>query len=421
MNTLRQWYSPYAHARVWKDSAHLLLDLIVGALLFSYAVTMLSTSFGMAVTLVGLPLLAVTLVSGRWIAAAERARVRALLGTELAAWPPLPPVSSWWQRMVQRFKDDAGWKAMAYSVVMLPWGIVTFTVTVVLWSVAWSMALLPLFGWALPGMDTGAFHPTLAGRIMLSLLGSVLGWLLVVALPRVMHALAAVDVALARALLSPSASAALQQRVSDLQESRDASTESAALELRRIERDLHDGAQQRLVSVAMNLGMAKDRLGEIDDPRARELVSQAHDEAKQAIVELRELVRGIHPAVLTDRGLDPAVSALAARCPVVITVQSDLARRLPATVEAAAYFVVAEALTNIAKHSRATEGTVRLVDRGDTLVVEVHDDGAGGAVATKGSGLHGLADRVKAVDGRMRIASPDGGPTTLIVELPCGS
>lgn len=421
MNTLRQWYSPYAHARVWKETAHLLLDLLVGVLLFSYAVTMLSTSFGMAVTLVGLPLLAVTLASGRWIAAAERARVRTLLDTELPAWPPLPPVASWWQRMLQQFKHEAGWKAMAYSVVMLPWGIITFTATVVLWSVAASLAAVPFAAWWLPGMDTGAFHPTGAGRAAIYIGGGVLGWLLLAVLPQVMHALAVADTALARALLAPSASAALQQRVSDLQESRDASTESATLELRRIERDLHDGAQQRLVSVAMNLGMAKDRLDEIEDPRARELVAQAHDEAKQAIVELRELVRGIHPAVLTDRGLDPAVSALAARCPVPIAVHSDLARRLPATVEAAAYFVVAEALTNIAKHSQAGEGTVRLVDRGDTLVVEVHDDGVGGAAATEGSGLHGLADRVKAVDGRLRIASPEGGPTTLIVELPCGS
>jgi len=171
----------------------------------------------------------------------------------------------------------------------------------------------------------------------------------------------------------------------------------------------------------MNLGMAKERLEESDDPQARELVGRAHDEAKQAIVELRELVRGIHPAVLTDRGLDPAVSALAARCPVPVSVQSDLARRLPAVTEAAAYFVVAEALTNVAKHSGAASASVRLIDRGDTVVVEVHDDGVGGAEAREGSGLQGLHDRVRAVDGRLRIASPEGGPTTLIAELPCGS
>lgn len=215
--------------------------------------------------------------------------------------------------------------------------------------------------------------------------------------------------------------ACLAEHAAELAASRTRLTAAADEERRRIERDLHDGAQQRLVSVAMNLGLAKEHIAEADDPRARELVERAHEEAKQAIVELRDLVRGIHPAVLTDRGLDPAVSALAARCPVPVTVQSDLARRLPAVTEAAAYFVVAEALTNVAKHSGATAASVRLTDRGDTVVVEVHDDGNGGATEREGGGLQGLRDRVRAVDGRLRIASPEGGPTTLIAELPCAS
>lgn len=420
MNTIRRWYSPYARARVWKQSAHLLADLVVGVALFSYVVTMLSTSLGLAVTLVGLPLLALTLVTGRWIGVMERARVRALLGVELPACPALPAVDSWWQRMVQRFKDVPGWKGLAHGVVMLPLGVVTFTVTVVIWSVAWGLALYPLFGWSLP-YDEGTWQPSGSLEALIWIGSFVVGSLLVAALPRVIDGLAKADVALARALLSPDDAEALRARVGELQESRDASTESATLELRRIERDLHDGAQQRLVSVAMNLGMAKERLEDVDDLQARELVGRAHDEAKQAIVELRELVRGIHPAVLTDRGLDPAVSALAARCTVPVTVQSDLARRLPAVTEAAAYFVVAEALTNVAKHSGAASASVRLSDRGDTVVVEVHDDGVGGAEAREGSGLQGLHDRVRAVDGRLRIASPEGGPTTLIAELPCGS
>jgi signal transduction histidine kinase len=213
--------------------------------------------------------------------------------------------------------------------------------------------------------------------------------------------------------------------VTELEESRDASVSASAAELRRIERDLHDGAQQRLVSLAMNLGMAKERLDAVDDPRARELVGQAHEEAKQAIVELRDLVRGIHPAVLTDRGLDAAVSAVAARCPVPVKVRSDLPGRLPSTCEATAYFVVAEALTNVAKHSGATSAkvdlSVRPGDRGDVLVAEVSDDGVGGAVDTGSGGLHGLADRVRAVEGSLRVASPTGGPTTIFAEVPCGS
>ena len=420
MKLVRRAFSPYVHARVWKESAHLLVDLFAGIVGFTWVVTMISLGAGLAVTLVGLPLLAIAIGSGRIIAVAERARVRALLDVDIPAWPAMPPVDSLWQRTIRRFGDGPGWKGLAHGLVMLPWGVVTFTATVTLWTVAWSMAAFPLFGWWLPN-DSDSFHPTgwaLAGLVLGT---GLVGGLMVALLPRMIHGLAMVDAAMARALLGPDEAAALQQRVVELEESRAAGTESAAHELRRIERDLHDGAQQRLVSVAMNLGMAKDQLDPADDPKAYELVSRAHDEAKQAIVEMRELVRGIHPAILTDRGLDAAVSALAARCPVPVAVHSDLPRRLPPPVESTAYFVVAEALTNLAKHSGATSGSVRMVDRGATLSVEVHDDGRGGAQAGAGGGLHGLSDRVRSVDGTLRIASPVGGPTVLLVELPCGS
>jgi signal transduction histidine kinase len=425
MNAFRRWFGPYATARVWKETSHLLVDLGVGIALFTWVVTLLSVSGGLAITLLGLPLLAFTVASGRWIATMETARVRRLLGVSLAPWPALASGGTAWQRMVRRFADGAGWKGLLYGVVLLPWGIATFTVAVTLWCVAWSMATFPFYGWWVPTWSDG-FHPEGWAKAGIVLGSGVVGVVLVVVLPRVIHGMATAGAAIARALLAPDEAALLQQRVEELTERRDASTESAAQELRRIERDLHDGAQQRLVSVAMKLGMAKDsmakdRMDQIEDPRARELVSQAHDEAKQAIVELRDLVRGIHPAVLTDRGLDAAVSALIARCPVPVTVHSDLPRRLPATVEGTAYFVVAEALTNIAKHSRARQGSVRMTDRGDALVVEIHDDGVGGAQATGLGGLHGLVDRVRGVDGSLRIASPEGGPTTLIAEIPCGS
>jgi signal transduction histidine kinase len=420
VNSLRKAFSPYAHATVWKQSAHLVLDLGVGVVLFTWVVTMISTSAGLLITLIGLPLLAVTVASGRWIARAELARVRRLLDEVVPAWPPVSKDGTTWQRIARRFRDTPGWKGLLYGVVMLPWGIVTFTVAVTLWSVAWSLALYPAFGWWL--LDDGdSFHPTGVAKVGLVVGAGLIGWLMVALLPRMIHGLARVDVALARSLLGPDEAAVLQQRVVELEESRAAGTESASHELRRIERDLHDGAQQRLVSVAMNLGMAKDQLDAVDDPKAYELVSRAHDEAKQAIVEMRDLVRGIHPAILTDRGLDAAVSALAARCPVPITVHSELLRRLPPAVESTAYFVVAEALTNIAKHSAATAGSVRLVESGGSLAVEVHDNGRGGAAVGPGGGLQGLADRVRSVDGTLRVASPVGGPTVLLVELPCGS
>jgi signal transduction histidine kinase len=159
-----------------------------------------------------------------------------------------------------------------------------------------------------------------------------------------------------------------------------------------------------------------------DDPAGTAvLVGHAHDEAKRAITELRELVRGIHPAVLADRGLDAALSSVAARCPIPVELQVDLPERPRAPVEATAYFVVAEALTNVAKHSRARSVRVRVSRRGPTVTVEVTDDGIGGAVVQQAGGLAGLADRVRAVEGTLRLASPAGGPTTLLAELPCGS
>src|SRR6266487_3019028 len=228
------------------------------------------------------------------------------------------------------------------------------------------------------------------------------------------------DEASARALLGPSRSEELALRVESLARSRADVVAATDAERRRIERDLHDGAQQRLVSLAMNLGMARERFA--GDPQAaRTLLDEAHDEAKRALAELRDLARGIHPAVLADRGLDAAISALAARSPVPVEVGVDLRDRPPGAIESTAYFVVAEALANVAKHAAATHAQVRITKQGGRLVVEVRDDGVGGADPAGGSGLAGLADRVASIDGRLTVASPQGGPTVVRAELPCGS
>ena len=233
------------------------------------------------------------------------------------------------------------------------------------------------------------------------------------------HWLAAADTAIARWLLGPGHSADLSARIGELERSRARVVDSAETERRRIERDLHDGAQQRLVSLAMNLGRAKARFA--DDPdAARAIIDQAHAEAKQALTELRNLVRGVHPPVLADRGLDAAISGLAALSPVPVQVHIDLPARPPASVEAIAYFVVAEALTNVAKHAHATHAEVTVSRPGDVLEVLVRDDGRGGA-DPHGQGLAGLADRVAGVDGRLSVRSPAGGPTVIEVELPCAS
>jgi signal transduction histidine kinase len=202
--------------------------------------------------------------------------------------------------------------------------------------------------------------------------------------------------------------------------SRTAAVDSAEAERRRIERDLHDGAQQRLVALAMDLGQAAEQFDTNLDT-AKELVVGAHQEAKAALSDLRNLVRGIHPAILEDRGLDPALSAVVARSPVPVTLKVDVADRPPAAIESTAYFVVTEALANVAKHAKATKATVTIVRQGDRLVVEVTDNGAGGADPAAGTGLKGLAERVAAVDGWMKVLSPLGGPTTVLVEMPCGS
>jgi signal transduction histidine kinase len=222
--------------------------------------------------------------------------------------------------------------------------------------------------------------------------------------------------ALARATLAPR-EAELDQRLVEVTHSRARLVDAFEVERRRIERDLHDGAQQRLVALTVALGLAKLDLA--PDSAAAEQVGAAHEQAKQALTELRELIRGVHPQVLTDRGLPAAIADAAGRSPVTVDVDVAVARRLPAGVEVAAYFAVCEALANVAKHSRARRASVRGRLVGDVLVVEVRDDGVGGADPAAGSGLAGLADRIAVVEGRLLLSSPAGGPTLLRVEIPC--
>ncbi|MFG1708512.1 sensor histidine kinase [Nonomuraea sp. M3C6] len=218
--------------------------------------------------------------------------------------------------------------------------------------------------------------------------------------------------AMVRAMLAPQGS-----ELNEVLRSRARLVDAFEMERRRIERDLHDGAQQRLVSLSMSLGLA--RLDLPDGSPAGRLVEKVHEEAKQALAELRELIRGVHSQVLTDRGLAAAVRDVAGRSPVPIDVDIEPAGRLPAPVEVTAYYVVSEALANLAKHSQATRGAVTgRVQRG-TLVVEVRDDGVGGADPARGTGLTGLADRLAVVGGRLSLSSPAGGPTLVRVEIPC--
>jgi signal transduction histidine kinase len=212
----------------------------------------------------------------------------------------------------------------------------------------------------------------------------------------------------------------LEAQVTEQRTARAAAVRVADNEQQRIERDLHDGAQQRLVALALDLSRAKRKFA-TDPEQAYALVDEAQQEAKRAIVELRNLARGIRPPILTDRGLDAAISALAGRASVPIEVDVRLPQRPPPPVESAAYFVVAEALTNVDKHAQADRAAVWVTLTGDRLVVEIRDDGRGGAMASGHSGLTGLADRVASLDGSLQITSPAGGPTIIHAELPCES
>ena len=246
----------------------------------------------------------------------------------------------------------------------------------------------------------------------------VMGAAMVLAAPWVTRAVTRADRWLVRSLLGPGS---LARRVQDLEQSRALAVNDAAAVLRRVERDLHDGAQIRLATLAMHLGMAREKLGEDGDPvdvaAARELIEAAHRCAKDALIELRDLARGIHPPVL-DNGLADALATLASACAIPVDLTTDIPRRPTPAIETIAYFCAAEMLANAAKHSQASKIEMRVTAPDDVLVLRVSDNGTGGADPTRGSGLAGLAQRVRTVDGRLEIASPPGGPSHLTAVLP---
>jgi signal transduction histidine kinase len=363
---------------------------------------------------------AVLFFISRLVGRIERSRFAALHGEVLPDPVPPLPHGGWWVRFRARVTTKARWKEIAYMALRLPTGAVFAFSMAIAWSGGLAMLLLPLYLTWLPD-DTARFHlfdlhvgPEVVVAAVVGLAAFVLGapWLTVV--------VGRLDAAFTRALLGPGREVELEERAEQAETSRAAAVDAAEAERRRIERDLHDGAQQRLVALAMDLGAARERL-ESDPEGGKRLVAEAHEEAKAALKEIRDLVRGIHPVILEDRGLDAALSAVVARSPVPVHLTVDVPARPPAAVESAAYFVVSEALTNIARHARATTAHVAIARTRDRLVVEVRDDGVGGADPIRGTGLAGLRERVVGMGGTIDILSPHGGPTTLLVELPCAS
>ncbi|MFE7548549.1 sensor histidine kinase [Streptomyces gardneri] len=410
-------------ARTWRALGYVLIGLPLSVCWFALSVAFVSAGAGLLITFLGVPILAGALAMCRGFGAVERARARALLDFDVKAPEPVRGKTggafSWMGAML---KNGASWRHLLYAILHMPWAIFGFTVTVALWGWGWSLFTYPLWQWVFPayvGQDGIQLYGDGTHNFYLDSpfetgVTSAIGLLFVLLGPWVLRGIVAVDRLLVSGLLGPSR---LASRVTELESDRGLVVDTAAADLRRIERDLHDGPQARLASLAMDLGLAKEKLAE--DPKAAAvMVDEAHGEVKVALQELRDLARGIHPAVLTDRGLDAALSSVASRCAVPVSVDVDLPARPVAAIEGIAYFTVSELLQNVSKHARARRAWVDVWRAGDRLMLQVRDDGVGGAEAAAGRSLAGLSDRVGAVDGVLAVDSPAGGPTTVTVELP---
>ncbi|UYB42520.1 sensor histidine kinase [Streptomyces sp. Je 1-4] len=378
---------------------------LVPALLSWWAVSLLADTVNGVSSEAPVELIApltLLVIAGYGFTEAQRRRFRAICGVEL---PRL------------RFREAK--RQFGYNLLIGPLLGVLELLLLTLLLAASAAALVLVWVWLVPPQWRRG-HPgyTVPGAYL-----TVLGLVALAVIPGLAAGLGRLEILVGRAVLGVSRSEELARRVEDLTESRAGAVDAADAERRRIERDLHDGAQQRLVSLALNLGLAKATLTDLP-PQAQQVIDAAHREAKDAIEELNNLVRGLHPAVLDELGLDAALSGLAARAPLPVRLRVDLPADLPQrtapAIEAVAYFVVSEALTNIAKHAReATRAEVTVTRLGGILRVVIADDGMGGADPARGSGLKGLAQRVRSVDGTFRMSSPVGGPTMMSVELPC--
>jgi signal transduction histidine kinase len=407
--------------RTWRETAWALLALWIGVFWFCVLVTLLATGLGLAITIVGLPILALTLVVATWGARVERSLARGLLRVHVDEPPAeIDEGKEPWRLVLQLLTSERRWRSVLYLLLLLPVGLVEFVVAVTAWAVALSFLTAPVWWWAVPDADflwDGNRLDT-PWEWALVVAGGVAALL---AAPWLVRGCVWMHVALMRGLVGPTRRE-LERAARQAATERDQAVATASRDRRAIERDLHDGAQARLVALAVDLDRARHRLEDGDpEEEALALVRSAQEQARTALGEIRDLARGVHPAILTNRGLDAALSALAARSAVPVTLAADLPERAPADVEAAAYFVASEALANANHHADATQ--IRLgarVDR-DRLVLEIADDGQGGADEALGTGLAGLRERVGALGGTLDITSVAGAGTTIVARLPCGS
>lgn len=418
-------------ARTWKELAYLFAALVLGSMAFGYVLFVFGGGLYISVFLIGIPVLALTLLGGRIWGRVYRALTRGLLDTNLPEPPPFTPRRGFFGWLRSAFTDLASWRAMAYLVIQVLVGAVIGYIALVFVAMT-AFTAISVIPWAIfrpmnvdaDGVERhsmfqfGSFYiDTWPRALMMSAVGLVLCF----TLPWLIRGLCMVHLALSAMLLTPTNR---DRRMIELQESRRAAVEDSASTLRRLERDLHDGTQARLVSIAMALGRAEERIATGGD--ASELIAQARSGSKEALTELRELVRGIHPPAL-DLGLEPALETLAARCAVPVELRVLLPNRPSQAIEGIAYFSVAELLTNVVKHSGANRVWVAVLPSGsDSIAVSVRDNGHGGALqpitpngeTVVAGGLSGLAARARAVDGTLTVDSPFGGPTVVTLILP---
>jgi signal transduction histidine kinase len=393
---------------IWTSAVDLLIDAVLGLAWVLILVTLLSTGIGtLPAAGLGVLVLAATAVLIRGIGVVERTRAAAV--HDIVITPPVrrrTRVTSAWRLLTQPLLDlvdPVTWRQLLHHVMSMVLGGIFLTLLLAVPPLAAAAGAGEL-GVVPGGVASGVIAAVLLAAVLL-----LYAW-----------GAGALDRAVSPALLGTSRTAALESRVDTLADARQGAVDAASTERLRIERDLHDGVQPRLVALAMTLGMARARM-DTDPAAARELVDQAHRDAKDSITELRQLARGIHPAVLTDRGLDAALSAVASRNAVPTTVRVDLSARPRPEVEAVLYFAVAEALTNVAKHSGATRCAVVVDEVPGGVRAVITDDGRGGATrdGNPGGGLGGMHDRVRAAGGTLTTSSPLGGPTDVTVEVPC--
>lgn len=406
--------------RTLVDSQYALLAFPLSLLAFLLVVLGLASGLSLLIVWVGVPLLVGTVLLARGFATLERQRLAHLKGFDMPQpdYLTAPAGAGFWARWSTPLRDVQSWLDVLWTgLVALVTGTFAFSVALAWWATALGGATYWFWQRWLPDSDTSLAEliGLGTGRTPEIWLNTAFGVFAVLTLPWAARFAAGAHAAPARALLATRAG--LQAQVRHAVGARAASQEAEVAALRRLERDLHDGPQQQLVRLGMDLGRARRQLEE-DPEKARAILDEAVAQTRETVEDLRSLSRGIAPPLLVDRGLAVALAEMVARQPAPVDLVVELPEPLGPALETAVYFTVSEALTNVAKHAHAATVQVQVVDRGDQVSVLVRDDGVGGAHPGKGSGLVGLQQRVAAVDGVLSVVSPSGGPTEVRAEIP---